>query len=125
MVVVKRDDTELEYDLSKIADAIYDAFMPFDDLMFEIENRIQEIWQAIYDNFVRFFSSDYSIRLKKKAICFLINPVQLQIPNLKHMENAFLENSGKVRKMYLLSKHHRGTTDDFNANDERNPKMAF
>jgi len=125
MVVVKRDDTEVTYDLNRLADAIYEAFMPFDDLMNEIENRIQELWLSVYENFVRFFSTSYSTRLKKKPICFLISLVPLQIPDLKTIENTFLENASKVRKVYLLSKHHRGNTYDFNAIDKRNPKMAF
>jgi len=125
MVIVKKDDATTVFDVNRIADAIFESCMLSEELLWEIENRIPEIIQTIYNNIVRFFSTSYSVRLKKKPICFLISLVPLQIPDLKTIENTFLENASKVRKVYLLSKHHRGNTYDFNAIDKRNPKMAI
>ena len=58
------------------------------------------------------FSSLLCYPANKKIIRYAVYFAPLYVQNLKHIVNVFLEHSGEVRKVYLLSRHHRGNTDD-------------
>jgi hypothetical protein len=81
--------------------------------------RIQEIAQEAFTHMhevahalCSFFSSLLCYPANKKIIRYAVYFAPLYVQNLKHIVNVFLEHSGEVRKVYLLSRHHRGNTDD-------------
>ena len=111
MQIVKRDGTEVKFDISKIVEAI-------SKLIEEMAERIQEIAQEAFTHMhevahalCSFFSSLFCYSANKKIIRYAVYFAPLYVQNLKHIVNVFLEHSGEVRKVYLLSRHHRGDTD--------------
>ena len=81
--------------------------------------RIQEIAQEAFTHMhevahalCSFFSSLLCCPANKKIIRYAVYFAPLYVQNLKHIVNVFLEHSSEVRKVYLLSRHHRGNTDD-------------
>lgn len=120
MQIVKRDGTEVKFDISKIVEAL-------SKLINEIAERIQEVAREAFTRMhevahalCSFFSSFFCHPAKKKIIRCAVYVAPLYVPNLKHIVNLFLEHSGEVRKVYLLSRHHRSNTDDAVVNSSCN-----
>ena len=112
MQIVKRDGTEVKFDISKLVEAI-------SKFIEEMAERIQEIAQEAFTHMhevahalCSFFSSLLCYPANKKIIRYAVYFAPLYVQNLKHIVNVFLEHSGEVRKVYLLSRHHKGNTDD-------------
>ena len=100
MQIVKRDGTEVKFDISKIVEAI--------SKLIEEITHMHEVAHALCS----FFSSLLCCPANKKIIRYAVYFAPLYVQNLKHIVNVFLEHSREVRKVYLLSRHHRGNTDD-------------
>lgn len=112
MQIIKRDGTEVKFDTSKIVEALSKLLEKLAEKIHEIAQEIfshmHEVAHALYN----FFSSLFCYPSNKKIIKYAVYITPLYIPNLKHIVNIFLEHSGETRKVYLLSRHHSGNTDD-------------
>lgn len=112
MQIVKRDGTKIEFDISKIVEAISKLI---DEMYDRILDVVQEAFSHMHEvahTLCSFLSSLFCYSANKKIIRYAVYFAPLYVQNLKHIVNVFLEHSGEVRKVYLLSRHHRGNTDD-------------
>ena len=112
MQIVKRDGTAIEFNISKIVEAITKTMMSFFD---ELEEYMQEHYSQMHEvahAIMHFFGSIFGRSYKKKSLISIVYSVPLLVPDLKHITIDFLEHAGEVRKQYLLTRYHRGNTDD-------------
>ena len=85
-----------------------------------IAKKISEIVDDIYEKFLRALLNAFETVLGidprdyvvTAAIHYDLNLCDTQ--DLKHIVNAFLEHSELTRKIYLVTRFHRGNTDDAN-----------
>ena len=112
MQIVKRDGETVEFNISKIVEAISKVLMDFaekvEELTRESYAQIHEVAHAI----MHFFGSLFGRSPKKKSLISVVYAVPLLVPDLKHITIDFLEHAREVRKQYLLTRYHRGNTDD-------------
>lgn len=112
MQIVKRDGTAIEFNISKIVEAITKTMMSFFE---ELEEYMQEHYSQMHEvahAIMHFFGSIFGRSYKKKSLISIVYSVPLLVPDLKHITIDFLEHAGEVRKQYLLTRYHRGNTDD-------------
>lgn len=106
MSITRSDGTTLEFDISKIIDALQKAFEV-------IAERIQEMTQGFFTVahdlahlLMHFFRSFSGRKVTKKAVIRYICAVQLPIANYKSFVISYLEHACVTRKLILISRHH-------------------
>jgi hypothetical protein len=109
MQIVKRDGDIVEFDTKKFIEAMSKAFMSvYDEIMEGIMSYMHDVAHAV----MSFFAGLFGHSSKKKSHIIHVYAVPLLLPDFKHIVLSFLEHSGEVRKHFLLTRHHRGNTDD-------------
>lgn len=116
MKIVKRNGSEVKFDISKIVEAISKLLENLTESILEIAQEAFSHIHEVTHTLCSFFNSLFCNSTNKKIIKYVIYITPLYVPNLKHIVNAFLEHSSKLRKIYLLAIHHRGNTDEIVVN---------
>lgn len=123
--VVKRDGTEIEFDISKICEAIQKAFETVTSVLEEIDEMVEEVIGNIERGLYSFahslahwvFHTFYLITSRiKKAICFdPYSAVRLAIVvkiRVKLLTATYLEHAHVQRTARLLRTQDRGGEDN-------------
>ena len=99
--------------ISKLVDTIVNTMLKqLADKMAEMtEGLLTGLHEAAH-TILSFFGAIFRYSPRKKAMVCAYYAFPMLVPNLKHITINFLEHAGEVRKQYLLTRYHRGDTDD-------------
>ena len=112
MQIIERDGETREYNVVELfagVGALSTAMSEkIQEMRDNIRSLIDRIVQAILETFERFFNIDPTSYVAPVAIHYEI----VLCVSVKHIVLNFLEHASEVRKQFLLTRHHRGNTDD-------------
>ena len=106
MSITRSDGTTLEFDISKIIDALIKAFETISERMQEIKEHFFTCAHEMAHMLMSFFHSFTGRKVTKKAVIRYICAVQLPIANYKGLVISYLEHACVTRKLILISRHH-------------------
>lgn len=99
--------------ISKFVDTIVNTMLKqFADTLSEFSEGVLSGLHEAAHIILSFFGAIFRFSSKKNAMVCAYYAIPMHVPNLKHITINFLEHAGEVRKQYLLTRHHRGNTDD-------------
>lgn len=103
----------LSESISKLVDTIVNSMLKqLADSLAEFSESVMAGLHEAAQTILSFFGAIFRFSPKKNAMVCAYYAIPMHVPNLKHITINFLEHAGEVRKQYLLTRYHRGNTDD-------------
>lgn len=113
MQIIKRNRETREYNMVDLFAEVGALSTAMSEKIQEINDKLHNLFNRIVQAILESFKELLNITPANYVITVAIHyPLVICVKDIKHIIINFLEHASKVRKIFLITKHHRGSTDD-------------